>query len=236
MKYFAAIACLLALSASTNADGLLSGLDVYAPKYSSLEYYSYPSYAFEYAVRDPHTGDNKAQWEKRDGDVVRGAYSLVEPDGSVRVVEYRADDKTGFNAVVKRIGPNIHPVSAPIYKAPLPVIGYKAEVPISIGPVAGIEKLSSAPLINGPYLGAPILKKPLLAYPESIYPIVNAPIPDYKSLAPLQNYGGLDLALLGKGLVGDKILYDLKGYDAGLGYNGYAGIGLGLGYKGGYGH
>lgn len=209
----------------------------------------------------------------------------MEPDGSVRVVEYRADDKTGFNAVVKRIGPNIHPVSTPIYKAPLPVIGYKAEVPISIGPVAGIEKLASAPLLNGPYLGggatssaalykvpsaaiikevapiapiiptqiystpilkspiisepypllpAPILKKPLLAYPESIYPIIKAPIPDYKSIAPLQNYG-LDLALLGKGLVGDKILYDVKGYDAGLGYNGYAGIGLGLGYKGGYG-
>lgn len=33
---------------------------------------SYPSYAFEYAVRDPHTGDNKAQWEKRDGDTVTG--------------------------------------------------------------------------------------------------------------------------------------------------------------------
>lgn len=33
---------------------------------------AYPKYAFNYAVRDPYTGDNKAQWEKRDGDVVKG--------------------------------------------------------------------------------------------------------------------------------------------------------------------
>lgn len=33
---------------------------------------AYPSYAFDYAVKDPHTGDNKAQWEKRDGDLVKG--------------------------------------------------------------------------------------------------------------------------------------------------------------------
>lgn len=33
---------------------------------------SYPSYAFEYSVKDPHTGDNKAQWEKRHGDAVKG--------------------------------------------------------------------------------------------------------------------------------------------------------------------
>ncbi|XP_050352188.1 cuticle protein-like, partial [Nymphalis io] len=291
LSNFLQITCFLALSAFTNADGL-GGL-VYAPGHSSLEYYSYPSYAFEYAVKDPHTGDNKAQWEKRDGDVVRGAYSLVEPDGSLRVVEYRADDKTGFNAVVKRIGPNLHPVAAPIYKAPLPVLGYKADIPISIGPVAGIEKLANAPLLNGPYLGggayssailyktpspavikevapiapiipapilpapiiknpiysaplydqsllqAPILKKaPLLQYPlpEPIYPIypsLKAPLPALKSWGPLPNAGLYDLGLLGKGLLNDKLLLDYSGA-GGLDYKGYAGIGLG--YKGGYGH
>ena len=35
-------------------------------------------------VNDPLTGDNKHQKEERDGDVVRGEYSLVEPDGNVR--------------------------------------------------------------------------------------------------------------------------------------------------------
>ncbi|XP_032519511.2 cuticle protein-like [Danaus plexippus] len=146
MDYVAAIACLLALTTSSTVDGSLADL-VYAPGHASVDYYAYPRYAFEYAVRDPHTGDNKAHWEKRDGDVVIGAYSLVEPDGSLRVVEYRADDKSGFNAVVKRIGPNVHPVT-PIYKAPLPLIGYKSELPLSIGPVTGLLNLGGAPLLN----------------------------------------------------------------------------------------
>lgn len=33
---------------------------------------AYPQYAFDYAVKDPHTGDHKTQWEKRDGDLVKG--------------------------------------------------------------------------------------------------------------------------------------------------------------------
>lgn len=71
---------------------------------------SYPKYAFNYGVHDPHTGDIKQQYEERDGDVVKGSYSLVEPDGSIRIVEYTADDHNGFNAVVKKIGPSAHPV------------------------------------------------------------------------------------------------------------------------------
>ncbi|KAJ9591079.1 hypothetical protein L9F63_002360, partial [Diploptera punctata] len=52
---------------------------------------THPKYAFDYSVQDPHTGDAKSQWETRDGDVVRGEYSVVEPDGTVRVVEYTAE-------------------------------------------------------------------------------------------------------------------------------------------------
>ncbi|KAH8373337.1 hypothetical protein KR009_000892, partial [Drosophila setifemur] len=61
---------------------------------------AHPRYAFEYAVNDPHTGDNKHQKEERDGDVVKGEYSLVEPDGNVRTVKYYADWETGFHAEV----------------------------------------------------------------------------------------------------------------------------------------
>ncbi|XP_063890598.1 cuticle protein 19 [Helicoverpa armigera] len=75
----------------------------------SHDYYSYPKYSFDYAVADPHTGDHKTQWESRDGDVVKGAYSLAEPDGTTRIVEYTADKHNGFNAVVKRIGHAQHP-------------------------------------------------------------------------------------------------------------------------------
>jgi hypothetical protein len=64
-------------------------------------------------VNDPHTGDNKEHHETRNGDVVQGSYSLVEPDGTVRTVLYAADPVNGFNAVVQR-GPLLHakPVKA----------------------------------------------------------------------------------------------------------------------------
>ncbi|KAK7603599.1 hypothetical protein V9T40_003598 [Parthenolecanium corni] len=84
------------------------GYASYAPHHDH-EHYAYPRYKFEYGVHDPHTGDIKKQYEERDGDVVRGYYSLVEPDGSIRIVEYTADDKHGFQATVRKIGPSHHP-------------------------------------------------------------------------------------------------------------------------------
>ncbi|XP_073998672.1 larval cuticle protein A2B-like [Rhodnius prolixus] len=82
----------------------------------------HPEYNFEYAVHDGHTGDVKEQHETRKGDVVHGSYSLVEPDGSKRVVEYTADPHNGFNAVVHRQH-NAHPtvvktvVATPVVKS-----------------------------------------------------------------------------------------------------------------------
>ncbi|CAH1390810.1 unnamed protein product [Nezara viridula] len=74
---------------------------------------SHPRYSFNYGVKDTHTGDIKQQTEERDGDVVKGQYSLVEPDGSTRTVDYQADDHNGFNAVVTRSGHSSHPAPAP---------------------------------------------------------------------------------------------------------------------------
>jgi hypothetical protein len=70
---------------------------------------AHPHYKFDYAVHDPHTGDVKNQWETRDGDVVKGSYSLVEADGTTRTVDYTADDHHGFNAVVRKSGHAHHP-------------------------------------------------------------------------------------------------------------------------------
>lgn len=53
-------------------------------------------------VQDTLTGDAKSQQETRSGDVVQGRYSLIEPDGTRRVVDYTADPVHGFNAVVNR--------------------------------------------------------------------------------------------------------------------------------------
>jgi len=80
----------------------------YAPDYHQ-DYYSYPKYKYSYGVDDDHTGDHKSQWESRDGDVVKGEYTLKEADGTKRVVSYTSDKHNGFNAVVKKIGHAHHP-------------------------------------------------------------------------------------------------------------------------------
>ncbi|XP_063697942.1 larval cuticle protein A2B-like [Culicoides brevitarsis] len=81
------------------------------------EPHHHPKYEFDYGVKDPKTGDHKTQWEKRDGDHVKGAYTIAEPDGTERIVEYEADDKNGFNAVVKVVGKPKAYEPAPKYEA-----------------------------------------------------------------------------------------------------------------------
>ncbi|CAD7004298.1 larval cuticle protein A2B [Ceratitis capitata] len=76
----------------------------------------HPQYAFAYNVQDALTGDSKSQQEVRDGDVVKGSYSVLDADGSLRTVFYTADPINGFNAVVQRA-----PV-APAVVAPRPVV------------------------------------------------------------------------------------------------------------------
>ncbi|XP_026272313.2 uncharacterized protein LOC113202343 [Frankliniella occidentalis] len=88
----------------------------YAPvKHAAVEDYTpvrhaavedYPSapakYEYAYDIHDEVTGDIHSQHESRDGDVVHGSYSLLDPDGTRRTVEYTADAQHGFNAVVHR--------------------------------------------------------------------------------------------------------------------------------------
>ncbi|KAF6207145.1 hypothetical protein GE061_018384 [Apolygus lucorum] len=91
------------------------------------EYDPHPQYSYAYDIQDALTGDSKSQHESRDGDVVQGQYSLVEPDGSIRTVDYTADPVNGFNAVVSKSGaavvkaaPVVAKVAAPVaYAAPI---------------------------------------------------------------------------------------------------------------------
>lgn len=48
------------------------------------------------------TGDSHGQYETREGGVVKGAYALMDSDGTRRLVEYTADAVNGFNAVVSK--------------------------------------------------------------------------------------------------------------------------------------
>lgn len=59
-----------------------------------------PDYKFAYGVSDPNTGNSQKHQESRDGDTVKGEYSLIEPDGYIRRVIYSADSKHGFQATV----------------------------------------------------------------------------------------------------------------------------------------
>ncbi|CAH0384912.1 unnamed protein product [Bemisia tabaci] len=74
------------------------------------------AYEFGYEVNDASTGDSKRHVEKLENGVVEGSYSLVDPDGTVRTVDYRADDVHGFNAVVRK-----EPLVPPIAAQPVPV-------------------------------------------------------------------------------------------------------------------
>ncbi|XP_013186856.2 uncharacterized protein LOC106132083 [Amyelois transitella] len=75
-----------------------------------------PSYSFSYGVSDSRTGDIKTVWEAKDGDTVKGHYSVLEPDGSMRTVEYSAGPNTGFQAKVNNDGVQPQP-DVPIFES-----------------------------------------------------------------------------------------------------------------------
>ncbi|XP_026761540.2 larval cuticle protein A3A-like [Galleria mellonella] len=120
------------------------------------EYDPHPQYSFAYDVQDGLTGDSKTQHETRDGDVVQGSYSVVDPDGTKRTVEYTADPHNGFNAVVHKEPAAVKVAAvAPVAKIAAPV-AYAAAPVVPAAPVvhaAPVAKLAapvaySAPLIH----------------------------------------------------------------------------------------
>lgn len=94
---------------------------------ADADYDPNPQYSYGYDIQDGLTGDSKNHYESRSGDVVQGSYSLIDADGTRRIVEYAADPIHGFNAVV--------------HKEPLAV---KAIAPVAAAPIAKI----ATPLIH----------------------------------------------------------------------------------------
>ncbi|XP_061379779.1 larval cuticle protein A3A-like [Danaus plexippus] len=121
------------------------------------EYDVNPQYSYAYDVQDSLTGDSKSQHESRDGDVVQGSYSVVDPDGTKRTVDYTADPHNGFNAVVRKeaIGVKVAPVVAKV----APVV--HAAPLVHAAPVA----YAAAPL----YHSAPVVHATPLAYSAPLY-------------------------------------------------------------------
>lgn len=80
--------------------------------------------------------------------MISGQYSLVEPDGSVRTVDYTADPVHGFNAVVTKSAPSVH--TPPLRPAvPAPVAPVNIPVPVQ-APV--VQPVIRQPVSAVPYL------------------------------------------------------------------------------------
>ncbi|XP_063624145.1 larval cuticle protein A3A-like [Cydia splendana] len=139
------------------------------------DYNAHPQYSFAYDVQDGLTGDSKSQHESRDGDVVHGSYSVVDPDGTKRTVEYTADDHNGFNAVVHReplavkvAAPVVAKVAAPVAYHAAPVVHaappayHAAPAAYHAAPVA----YHSAPVA---YHSTPVVHAAPAAYSAPIY-------------------------------------------------------------------
>lgn len=105
------------------------------------EYDPNPQYSYAYDVQDSLTGDFKQHTESRSGDAVSGSYSLLEADGSRRIVDYTADPINGFNAVVHK-----EPAAALVKTAaiaPAPLIA-KAPLAYAAAPVAKVAYAAPA--------------------------------------------------------------------------------------------
>lgn len=188
---------------------------VAAAKVVDTEFDPNPQYTYAYDVQDSITGDSKNQFETRDGDIVRGRYSLIEADGTRRIVDYTADPVNGFNAVVQREPAVVKAAvvaPAPVAKfvaAPAPVAKFVAapapfvaQAPVAkfVAPAPLVAKYAAAPYAQyvsaAPVAPVPAIAKvaaPLLAAPFARYatPVaypyakVVAPAPVAKFAAPL---------------------------------------------------
>lgn len=110
-----------------------------------------PNYSFAYDVQDPITGDSKAQIESRNGPLVQGSYSLIDPDNTRRTVHYTADDLGGFRAVVVReplaAAPFLAPAPAP---APVPAVATSGpDSDVEVVDVGRAETLAKVTRENG---------------------------------------------------------------------------------------
>lgn len=120
-----------------------------AAKLADSEFDPNPQYSFAYDVQDTLTGDSKSQIESRSGNVVQGQYTVVDPDGTRRIVDYTADPINGFNAVVQKqpLVKAVAPVAAPVVAAPVAAPVVAAPAPVA---AARFAAPVAAPLVAAP--------------------------------------------------------------------------------------
>jgi Insect cuticle protein len=131
------------------------------------------NYEFNYDVHDQQTGDIKQQSEKAVNGAISGQYSLIDADGYRRIVDYTADDHSGFNANVRREPLNV--------KVAQPTIAVQKVI---AQPAIAVQKVIAQPaLAVQKYVSAPATQ--YVSAPATQY--VSAPAPQYYS-APAAHY------------------------------------------------
>ncbi|KAK4002183.1 hypothetical protein OUZ56_004029 [Daphnia magna] len=89
-----------------------------APAYQKSYDYAPMPYSFAWAVKDdPSYNDYAHQETADDKGYVTGSYRVLLPDGRTQIVNYKADDYSGYVADVKYEGEAKYPEYKPAYKA-----------------------------------------------------------------------------------------------------------------------
>lgn len=186
------LALVAAANAGLIAQAPISGQYAYAAgpvlaKAVDEEYDPNPQYSYAYDVQDSLTGDYKQQHESRNGDSVEGSYSLIEADGSRRIVDYTADAQNGFNAVVRKEEGFLKAAVAPAH-----VVAAKVAAPVHVARVAPAyihaPAYAPAPSAYAPapvYASAPAPALAKVAAPALSYA---APITHVSYSTPLFSY------------------------------------------------
>ncbi|XP_066140933.1 larval cuticle protein A2B-like [Euwallacea fornicatus] len=175
VKVFMLVAFVAITRGGVHADLPVVAAPQVLAKVSDATYDPNPQYSFAYDVQDALTGDSKSQIESRNGDIVQGQYSVADPDGTRRIVDYTADPINGFNAVVRKaplaVAAPVVARAAPVVAAPAPVLAARAV---------------AAPLVAQPALAR---AAPLVAAPAPLaYPGLPSPVAPFARLAAPYNY------------------------------------------------
>ncbi|CAH0558824.1 unnamed protein product [Brassicogethes aeneus] len=152
------------------AVGPVLAAPVVAAKLSDATFDPNPQYSFAYDVQDTLTGDSKSHVESRNSGIVQGQYTVADPDGTRRIVDYTADPVNGFNAIVRKtplafaapVVANRAVHAAPVVAAPAPIFAAR-DPALTVAP--------AFPRFSSPYIAAPALATASLTYPRFTAPL-----------------------------------------------------------------
>lgn len=147
------------------APAAVVGAPVAVARYSDATIDPNPAYSFAYDVQDAITGDSKSHVESRANGIVKGQYTVADPDGTRRIVDYYADPIHGFNAVVRRAPLAVAaPVVAARAVAPAPVVAARAVAPApAFAPAPVVAPAPFAARAFAPSVAAPAFARAAVA-------------------------------------------------------------------------